>query len=291
MTTITHAQTSDSVTLALEEADISDFIRWASQQTGQNIILHPSVKGKVTVLAGDALTPEEAYGVFISTLQVHGYGVVQTDKALKVVPASEATSQYAPLADTDGTQYYDDIVVRVVRVLHTPTDQVIQLIQPLLTSSAFVKAPSGSNLVVIGDRRGNVQRAMILIDELDRAGISEVRSFPVKFASSTEIARQINQLLPDLFASGTSTRATLIQDTRTNTLLASGPPAILDQLQNLVKQLDQPLITDSLTQIVHMEYLDAAELVAPLMSVANSLKKLQNANAATADEVYPSHRK
>src|SRR5690606_24244695 len=59
-------------TLALDNADITDLIRWASEVTNKNIILHPNVQGRVTVVSGDPMTREEAYEAFLSILQVHG---------------------------------------------------------------------------------------------------------------------------------------------------------------------------------------------------------------------------
>ncbi len=50
------AVAEEKLTLAMEDADIHDLIRWASEHIDKNIIIHPDVKGKVTVLAGDPMT-------------------------------------------------------------------------------------------------------------------------------------------------------------------------------------------------------------------------------------------
>jgi len=78
--------TADKVTLSLHQADIQDLVRWASSVTKKTIIIHPSVKGSITVVAGEEMSREEAYQVFLSVLQVHGFMVVDTDQALKVIP-------------------------------------------------------------------------------------------------------------------------------------------------------------------------------------------------------------
>lgn len=77
------------VALNLENADITELVRWVAKLTGRNIIVHPSVKGEVTLIAGEPLTPDEAYRVFLSVLQVHGLGVIDTGAAIKVVPAED----------------------------------------------------------------------------------------------------------------------------------------------------------------------------------------------------------
>ena len=64
------------VTLSLHEADIQDLVRWASSVTKKTIIIHPAVKGSVTVVAGEPMTRDEAYRVFFistSSAWLRGY--------------------------------------------------------------------------------------------------------------------------------------------------------------------------------------------------------------------------
>ncbi|WP_445358416.1 hypothetical protein [Microbulbifer sp. ANSA005] len=97
--TATLAQGPERVTLSLDNADIRDLINWAADFTGKNIIVHPNVKGKVTVVAGDPMTHNEAFDVFMSVLQVNGFSLVEQGGTWKVVPDALAKQQAIPVAD------------------------------------------------------------------------------------------------------------------------------------------------------------------------------------------------
>jgi len=90
---------NEEITLSLENADVVELIRWASNLTDKNIIIHPNVSGKVTVLAGDPMSRKEAFDVFLSVLQVNSLAIVESDDSLKVVPEA-TTPRLLPCAKT-----------------------------------------------------------------------------------------------------------------------------------------------------------------------------------------------
>jgi len=60
------------LTLDFRDTDINAVIEAVAKLTGRNFIIDPRVKGKVTVITHQALTPDEVYQVFLSLLKVHG---------------------------------------------------------------------------------------------------------------------------------------------------------------------------------------------------------------------------
>ncbi|MFK8050298.1 MAG: type II secretion system secretin GspD [Halioglobus sp.] len=282
---LTSAAEGNGVQIALEQAEIKDFIRWAANQSGKNIILHPSVKGKVTVLIGDSLTPAEAYGVFLSTLQVHGYAIVESENVLKVVPANQATAKYAPLVDRAENGYPEDVAIQVVRIEHLPPEQVVALVNPMLSPSSFVQAIADSNLVIIGDRRGNLERILALVEKIDKGEVTEILRIPIQFAAANEIVSQIRQLMPDILRREGENGLKVVVDQRTNAILLSGAPPLIRQVRAVIYDMDKPVISNSLTKVVLIDYLNANELVGPLMSVAQSLKDVDKTNSETGPKV------
>ena len=71
--TVQVAAYSEQVTLAMENAEIIDLINWASDYLDKPIIIHPGVQGRVSVISGQPISRDEAYQVFLSVLQVHGF--------------------------------------------------------------------------------------------------------------------------------------------------------------------------------------------------------------------------
>ncbi|MEO6076633.1 MAG: hypothetical protein ABIP56_07490, partial [Dokdonella sp.] len=87
----TSAATADGRhTLNLKDADIQALIATVSEITGRNFIVAPNVTGKVTVISGRPMKPDEIYDVFLSVLRVHGYAAVPSGSMIKIVPEAQA---------------------------------------------------------------------------------------------------------------------------------------------------------------------------------------------------------
>ena len=59
------------VTLDLRDADLRNFVEIVSEATGRSFVLDPGVRGTVTVLAPDQMSPNDLYEVFLSVLELN----------------------------------------------------------------------------------------------------------------------------------------------------------------------------------------------------------------------------
>ena len=57
----------------LNDVEIADLIEDVSIVTGYTFIVHPQVRGRVTVTSQTPLTTSEVFDVFLSTLRVHQF--------------------------------------------------------------------------------------------------------------------------------------------------------------------------------------------------------------------------
>jgi len=262
------------VTLRLQDADIQELVRWAAEHIDKNIVLHPNVNGKVTVLAGAPLNAEQAYAVFLSILEVHGFAAVETADAVKVLPAQLATRQYAIANDDTGAAPVDDLDARVLPLVHLTPVEAESLLQPLLSPSALLRAIPKSNLIFLADRVGALDRALDLIRQIDRPNPYEVRVVPLRYGDAEALAEHTRSLLPRFFESAPAQgKLVLRADRRTNALLISGPPLHVEQTHQLILRLDRPAQEESATRVVPVQYLPAAELMEPLKQLADSLER------------------
>ncbi|MDH3330532.1 MAG: hypothetical protein OEM01_14990, partial [Desulfobulbaceae bacterium] len=81
VSSITVAQTPENtgdqyVTIDFNDVDINLFIKYISELTGRNFIVDRTVKGKVTIISPTRISEEDAYHVFESVLEVHGFTTV-----------------------------------------------------------------------------------------------------------------------------------------------------------------------------------------------------------------------
>jgi type II secretory pathway component GspD/PulD (secretin) len=64
------------ITLNFSDADIGTVIEAVSKFTGQNFIVDPRVKGKVTIISQRPMNADQVYQVFLSVLKVHGFAAI-----------------------------------------------------------------------------------------------------------------------------------------------------------------------------------------------------------------------
>ena len=64
------------VSIDFNNVDINVFIKFMSELTGTNFVVDQRVKGKVTIISPSKISLKEAYRVFESVLEVHGYTTV-----------------------------------------------------------------------------------------------------------------------------------------------------------------------------------------------------------------------
>ena len=267
-------ESAEKVSLSLHQADIQDLVRWASSVTNKTIIIHPSVKGSITVVAGEEMTREEAFQVFLSVLQVHGFMVIDTDQALKVVPMDIGKESDIALDASNPSP--EDMVVRIIKLENISANDIITLVRPMLPQAAHLAAYPGTNTILIASRSAKVEQIVGIIERLDQAGTIDIELINVKFASAQELTEILTKLIP---MGGTQksqpNQINLAVDERSNSILMTGDPVTRQQIRALVDRLDQPLTGDGNTQVIFLQYARAAQLIPILESVSGSVTKAE----------------
>lgn len=278
---------AEEVTLSLENADIRDLIRWAADNIDKTIILHPNVKGKVSVLAGEPISKDEAYQVFMSVLQVHGFSVIETDEAIKVIPDALAKQSSVPFVEDKEKARREDVVVRIIKVKNVAATQLVALLRPLVPQVGHLAAYSQSNALIIADRSGNIDKVVKIIRDIDRVGRIDIEVLTLEFATARDVMEVINSLIASTVTKkGVETQAIkLASDERSNSILMTGDPFMRQQIRDLVKRLDQPLLGEGNTQVVYVRYANAADIAPILQGVSGSIQKADKDQPFEAGEV------
>ncbi|MCH9692545.1 MAG: type II secretion system secretin GspD [Gammaproteobacteria bacterium] len=280
------AQGPERVTLSLDNADIRELINWAAGFTDKNIIVHPNVQGKVTVVAGDPMDREEAFNVFMSVLQVNGFNLIEQGDTLKVVPAQLAKQQAIPVTDGDSQAPAESLVVRTVRVQNIAATQLIAMLRPLIPQSGHLAAYADTNTLIIADRIANVEQIVRLIKQLDRAGAIDIELVPLEFASAKEIKTVLSELLQTSGKRQSNAQPLRIAvDERSNSVLLTGDPVTRQQLINVIQRLDQPLAGEGNTAVVNVQYANAEDLVPILEGMSGSIQKSEKDQQVADAEV------
>src|SRR5260370_11127971 len=89
----------NTITMNFQNVDIPVLAKFISEITGRNFIIDESVRGKVTIISPSKVTPEQAYSIFQSVLQVKGFTTVQPAKIININPSRNVRAS-APLTES-----------------------------------------------------------------------------------------------------------------------------------------------------------------------------------------------
>lgn len=273
-----HGSKDQKVTVAFDNADVKDVIRWAADLTEKNMIVHPSVAGKkITIVAGEPMTSEEAWQVFLSALQVNGLAVMESADTVKILPEPEAKMEKIPVVESGDKTGKEDIVVRIVKVKNLAAQQLIGLLKPLTPNSAHLAAYPESNTLIIADRAGNINQIVDIIGKIDQAGTIDIEIIKLEFASAKDVSKILAELVQKTGgakegAAPPSRALSVTSDERSNSILMTGDPVLRMQMRKLIQKLDLPLSGDGNTQVVYLNYITAKDIQPILEGVGGSTK-------------------
>ena len=246
------------------EADIRKIVEAVSEVTGKTFILDPRVTAKVTILSKTPLSADAFYEAFLSILEVHGYVAITVGDVVKVVP--DASSRQKPtLLSTDGAGA-DDMVTQVVKVQNIGAAQLVPILRPLIPQYGHLAAHPGSNMLIISDRRQNLERMLSIIRRIDLSNDDEIEVVPLQHASSAEVVRVLTALTQAPRADGMPVTTSLVADARTNSILIGGDKKGRLRLRVLIAHLDTPLEDGGSTRVRYLRYADAEELAGKLQT-------------------------
>ncbi|MGA8643101.1 type II secretion system secretin GspD [Candidatus Binatus sp.] len=282
----------NTITMNFQNVDIPVLAKFISEITGRNFIIDESVRGKVTIISPSKVTPEQAYSIFQSVLQVKGFTTVQAGKIIKIEPARNVRSNAAlTTSQTPAETSGDEYVTRMVRLKNIDAASIIGVIQPMISHDGLVAAFPGDNTVIVTDDAYNVQRLVQIIGELDvRGEQASIVVIPLKLAFAGELAPEIDQLMaakmgaasssnPQLIrpqmgvatsATGPSLGYKVIPDERTNCLIVMAPPLQMREIQDIVFKLDVvPPLATSRIHVYRLKNAQALEMVQVLNNLLN----------------------
>lgn len=280
MLLICGASWAEKVRLNFKGADIQAVITSVAEVTGKNFIIDPRVKGKVTIISSRAMDSKEIYQVFLSVLDVHGYTAVPAGKTIKILPDADAKHNSIPPASDENPGKGDEAVTRVIEVEHIAAAQLVPILRPLVPPQGHLAAYPQSNVLIVSDRAGNIDRILTIIKRIDQPTSGEIEIIQLQYAAASDLVRVLTTLQQQEQKGQTpADRPTLVADERTNSILIGGDRSARLQLRAIISHLDTPSEVEGDTHVVYLKYANAKDLVPVLTGVGDSSKNL--ATAAT----------
>jgi general secretion pathway protein D len=244
-----------TVALNFQDVDLPVLARFVSEVTGRNFILDDRVRGPVTIISPTRITPEEAYLVFQSVLQVKGFTTVPSGRFVKIVPVREGREGAVPGGSGD------ELVTRILPLRHADAAAAVPVVQPLVSKDGVLTAYPPTNRLVVVDAASNVERIAGVVRDLDvpPPGDRATESVALRYAPADELAARLRQALAAEGATVTGLR--VVPETRTNSLVLAGPPADVARARALAARLDVAMPGASQLHVYRLKYAQAENLV------------------------------
>lgn len=268
------------VTIDFHDVDINLFIKYISELTGHNFVVDRAVKGKVTIISPTRISEQDAYRVFESVLEVHGFTTVPAGSITKIVPSVQARSKSIETIRKEGAQYPSDkVVTQIIPLKYSDPVELKKILAPLVSKTSVIIAHSESGMLIITDVLSNIDRLLEIINAVDVPSVGEeLAIMPLQHASAANISKSLTQLFARTTAKNTRTRETVrvIPYERTNTLIVFAPATQIQKIRNLLVQLDSEVPRGAGNiQVYYLQHASAEELV----KVLTNLPEKTNAQA------------
>lgn len=263
---LTHAaHAAEGLQQNFKEAEIATVVEAVAKITGHNFVIDPRVKGKVTLIAPEAMSADALYETLLTILNVHGYTAVPSDNnVIKIVPANLARDQVPYRASNAEGEAW---VSEVIGVNHVSAAKLVAVLRPLVAREGHLVALAESNKLIVTDTTANIQRIKKVLQRVDVDTQSGYEIIQLNHASAEDVAKTLRNLLPK---NADVNPAKISFDERSNRLILVGEEARRLMLRAMVAELDVPVPTQGRVQVIYLRYAKAKDLVPVLQALASN---------------------
>lgn len=274
-----------TVSINFNNVDIRVFIEFISTLSKKNFIIDKRVKGPITIISPRDLTPDEAYRVFESVLNIHGFAAVQAGEVTKIIPLPEASAQNLNTRMAKKKEASrDQIVTRIIPLEYADSQELKTLLTPMLPAKSIILSYPDTNVLIITSTLSSITRLLKIIQTIDvQSTGKKISVIPVKYADAKKLSQELNQIfiarLKNQKASDVNDLSVkLAADERTNAIIILAGKAQVKKVEALIKILDRKVPKGGeKIRVYYLEHASAEHLV----TVLQSLPKKEGKDAAT----------
>lgn len=251
--------------LNFQNADITVLVKFMSELTGKNIILDSNVKGTITVNSAKPVTKEEAWELFLMSLNLQGFGVVEEKDFIRIIPINQAI----PFANVKTPKYSGEIVVYIYKADFSNSTQLMQAIQPFVSNFAKLSTHPGSNSIVVADLAKNIEKIKLILKELD----SPERGFQVKVykleKASAEGLYQTLQSFATMIQQQLGSLSAISINKESNSIVVAGNENVHRIMRHIISSIDEESIGfgERNFYVIPLKHISAEDIYKSLQSI------------------------
>jgi general secretion pathway protein D len=232
------------VSIDFNNVDINVFIKFMSELTGTNFVVDQRVKGKVTIISPSKISLKEAYKVFESVLEVHGYTTVQSGEVVKIIPSPDARSKSIETKlREESTTPRDRVVTQLIPLKYANPVEIKRLFTPMVSKSSVILAYSPTNTLIVTDVYSNIKRLLRILKEIDITGIGqEISVIPLDYSDATKLVNLLSTMFKPTgpkIKGAEQKVLTMVADERTNTIVLLASEIDTVRIKRLISMIDK----------------------------------------------------
>ena len=167
------------ISIDFNNVDINVFIKFISELTSRNFVVDQRVRGKVTIISPSKISVKEAYKVFESVLEVHGFTTIKSGEVTKIVPSPDARSKNIETRLKQEAASPDDrVVTQLIPLKFADPSEIKRLFAPLVSKSSVILDYPPTNMLIITDVYSNIKRLLRILNAIDISGMGQELSVP-----------------------------------------------------------------------------------------------------------------
>lgn len=260
------------------------FVDAVSRATQTPIVNSVPLKGNVTV-KGEDLSREDYLDLFRVVLRANGFGVQQVGDILKIVDEKDKADIYPEHPDN---QSAGELVTRTVQLNTIPVSEIISQINALSGGKANVTMSGlhSGNVLMMSGYANDVERLSGLAQELDSNQGRNSDVVPLRYASTEEITRVLGSLITNGDFGRGSLKASVVADSRTNSVIVNGSNEDRKRIGTLIGQLDRSSDFKIKDGVVYLKYTtsDTIEKVIDKLAKSND-PRFSDVSVVSASEI------
>jgi general secretion pathway protein D len=249
------------ISIDFNNVDINIFIKFISELTSRNFVVDQRVRGKVTIISPSKISVKEAYKVFESVLEVHGFTAIKAGEVTKIVPSPDARSKNIETRlKQEAASPEDRVVTQLIPLKYASPADIKRLFAPLVSKSSVILDYAPTNMLIITDVYSNIKRLLRILNAIDVSGMGqELSVIPLEYAEASKFVKILDSIFKESRRSKARTQITeakFVADERTNTIIVMASEVETAKIKSLINMLDRE--TPRGKEKIHVYYLENA---------------------------------
>jgi general secretion pathway protein D len=263
------------VTIDFDNVDLPVFIKFISELTGKNFVIDTAVKGKVSIVSPTKISADEAYRVFESVLEVHGFAAVPAGSIIKIVPAVSAKSMNVETRlRMEAVSSEDKVITQLIPLRYADPEELKKLFTPLISKNSVVVSYPPTRTLIVTDVLSNIERLLRITKTIDVEGVGEeISVIPLRHAVAATLAKSLDTVFQKRAgrpkaAQQLEAEVRIVPDERTNSLILLASEDDTFKIKQLVKLLDREAPRgEGSIRVYYLQHANAEELTKVLTTL------------------------